>query len=190
MQVFVTLSGAWFTLNAVTSVLPGVLLNLRHVSSVTVNNAQLVTHLLLVAVFVPVGILGQRIGRRATLALIGLAGCTAGPVFYYLLVRSGYRHALELTILVALVNLCATPVWAIVTSYINERFPTDVRASGYALGYSAAMIVPAFTSFYMLGLKQLGVPYDYTQIVFLTLGGFLLFVGALSGPETKDVDIA
>ncbi len=189
-QVFVTLSGAWFTLNAVTSVLPGVLLNVRKVSGAIVNNAQLVTHLLLFAAFILVGMLGQRIGRRATLALIGLAGCTAGPALYYLLVKSGYQSATELIVLVALINLCATPVWAVVTSYINERFPTDVRASGYGLGYSAAMIIPAFTSLYMLGLSALGVPYAYTQIVFLALGGLLLLLGALWGPETKHVDIA
>lgn len=190
VQVFVTLSGAWFTLNAVTSVLPGVLLNVRGVSDVTLTDAQLVTHLILVVAFVAAGMLGQRIGRRPTLALFGLAGCSAGPAFYYLLVRSGYRNPVELTALVLLINLCALPVWAVVTSYINERFPTDVRASGYGLGYSAAMIIPAFTWLYMLGLKALGVPYAYTQIVFLALGGFLLLVGALSGPETKHVEMA
>ena len=88
-QVFVTLSGAWFTLNAVTSVLPGVLLNVRTVSSAIVNNAQLITHLLLFPVFILVGMLGQRIGRRSTLAVIGVAGCTAGPALYYVLVQLG-----------------------------------------------------------------------------------------------------
>ncbi len=189
VQVFVTLSGAWFTLNAVTSVLPGVLLNVRRVSGALVNTAQLVTHMLLFAAFILVGMLGQRIGRRPTLALIGLTGCTAGPALYYLLIKSGYQNPAELILLVALVNLCATPVWAVVTSYINERFPTGVRASGYGLGYSAAMIIPAFTSLYMLGLSALGLPYAYTQIVFLALGGLLLLAGALSGPETKHVDI-
>ena len=124
------------------------------------------------------------------LALIGLAGCTAGPVFYYVLVRSGYRSALQLTVLVTLINLCASPVWAIVTAYINERFPTGVRACGYGVGYSAATIIPAFSSFYMLGLKGLGMPYEYTEIAIFALGGLLLLVGALSGPETKHVELS
>ena len=46
-QVFLVMSGAWFTLNAVTSILPGVLLTVRHVNSVVVTNAQLVANLLL-----------------------------------------------------------------------------------------------------------------------------------------------
>ena len=86
-QVFLLLSGAWFTLNAVTSILPGVLLTVRHVNSVVVTNALLITHVLMAFVLVPIGILGQKIGRRPILALIGLAGLTAGPGFYYVLVR-------------------------------------------------------------------------------------------------------
>jgi len=188
-QVFLVMSGAWFTLNAVTSILPGVLLTLRHVDSITVTNARLVANLLLAISFVPFGILGQKIGRRAILALIGLAGCTAGPIFYYLLLKSGYENPAELMVLVTLINFCATTVWAVVTSYITERFPTAVRASGYGIGYSAATIIPAFSSFYMLGLKELGMPYTYTAIVILALGGLLLLVGARLGPETVHVDI-
>jgi MFS family permease len=189
-QVFLLMSGAWFTLNAVTSILPGLLLTVRHVNSVVVTNAQLVAYFLLAFSFVPFGMLGQKIGRRRILALIGLAGFTAGPVLYYVLVRSGYRSALQLIVLVTLINLCASPVWAIVTSYINERFPTGVRASGYGIGYSAATIIPAFSSFYMLGLKGLGMPYEYTEIVLFAVGGLLLFLGALSGPETRHVEMS
>jgi MFS family permease len=190
LQVFLVMSGVWFTLNAVTSILPGVLLTVRHVSSVVVTNAQLVASLVLALTFVPVGMLGQKIGRRNILALFGVAGLTVGPFLYYVLVKSGYRSELQVILLVSLINLCALPVWAIVTSYINERFPTSVRASGYGIGYSAATIIPAFSSFYMLGLKELGTPYEYTEIVIFALGGLLLLVGALTGPETKDVDIS
>jgi len=188
-QVFLVMSGAWFTLNAVTSILPGVLLTVRHVNGITVTNAQLVANFVLAISFVPFGILGQKIGRRAILTVIGLAGCTAGPTFYYLLLKSGYRNPVKLMLLLTLINFCATPVWAVVTSYITERFPTAVRASGYGIGYSAATIIPAFSSFYMLGLKELGMPYAYTEIVIFALGGLLLLVGARLGPETLHVDI-
>jgi len=189
MQVFLVMSGAWFTLNAVTSILPGVLLTVRQVNSITVMNALLVAHLLLAAVFVPVGKLGQRYGRRTMISVIGLTTCTAGAYFYYVLVKEGYRNPIEVVALVTLINLCVTPVWAIVTSYITGRFPTVVRATGYGIGYSVATIIPAFSSFYLLALKALGIPYEYTQIVILVLGGVLLLAGALSGPETKHVDI-
>jgi MFS family permease len=189
-QVFLVMSGTWFTLNAVTSILPGVLLTVLHVNSVVVTNAQLVANLLLAVCFVPFGMLGQKIGRRTILALVGVAGITAGPILYYVLVRFGYRSAWQLIVLVSLINLCATPAWAIITSYINERFPTVVRASGYGIGFSAAAIIPAFSSFYMLGLKGLGMPYEYTEIVIFAVGGLLLLLGALSGPETRHVELS
>lgn len=188
IQVFVVMSGAWFTLLAVTSILPGVLLKVRHVDSMIVTDAQLVAYLVTAAAFVPIGMLGEKIGRRKVLIMIGLASCTVGPFLYYLLVKSGYQSAAQLTVLVTLINLCSTPFWAIVTSYLTERFPTNVRASGYGIGYSLAIIIPAFSSFYMLGLKGLGIPYEYTQLVILALGGILLLIGALSGPETKHVE--
>src|SRR5215469_7345780 len=103
-QVFLVMSGAWFTLNAVTSILPGVLLTVRSVNSITATNAQLVANLVLAISFVPFGILGQKIGRRAILTLLGLAGCTAGPIFYYLLLKSGYQNPGELMVLVTLIN--------------------------------------------------------------------------------------
>ncbi|HUB20736.1 MAG TPA: MFS transporter [Acidobacteriaceae bacterium] len=189
-QVFLLMSGAWFTLNIVTSILPGVLLTVRHVSSITVTNAQLIENSAMALWFVPFGMIGQRIGRRKVLWLLGVAGCSVGPFLYYLLVRFGYRNPFELIVLFTLINFCATPVWAIVTSYINERFSTRVRATGYGVGYSAATIIPAFSSFYMLGLKGLGMPYAYTEVALFALGGLLLMLGALTGPETRHVEIA
>ncbi len=188
-QVFLVMSGIWFTLNAVTSILPGVLLTIRHVDSLVVTNAQLVAYVVLVFGFLAAGVLGQRIGRRTVLVGFGLLGCTAGPIFYYVLVDSGYHNAVELIVLVSLVNLCALPVWAVTTAYLSERFDTRVRASGYGLGYTAATIIPAFSSFYMLGLQAIGMSYAYTELVIFALGGVLLTIGALVGPETNHVEI-
>jgi hypothetical protein len=39
----------------------------------------------------------------------------------------------------------------------------------------------------MLGMAK-WMPYEFTPIVLLALGGFLLSAGALAGPETKHVD--
>jgi MFS family permease len=189
-QVFLVMSGIWFLLNAVTSILPGVLLDVRHVDSLTVTWAQLVAGLALAFSFVPCGILGQKIGRRRVLWLFGLAGSTACPALYYLLVRSGYRSTAELILLTTLLNVCAISPWSIITAYLSERFPTGVRASGFGVGYSAAILVPAFSSLYMLGLRGLGVAYEYTEIPILAFGGLLMMIGALLGPETREVDIS
>jgi MFS family permease len=189
-QVFLVMSGLWFMLNASVSILPGVLLTLRHVNSLSVAYAQLAASLVLALTHIPFGFLGQKIGRRAFLALFGITGWTAGALGYAVLVRSGYRNGAELIVLVTVVIFCSMSAWPNVTAYLSERFSTGVRASGYGVGYSAAILVPAFSSVYMLGLQRLGIPYEYTQIVILAVGGLLTMIGALMGPETRDVDIA
>src|SRR5207237_406462 len=78
--------------------------------------------------------------------------------------------------------------WGIVTTYINERFATGIRASGYGIGYSLAVVIPGFLTFYLLWLGKL-MPYIYTPLVFLVLGGLFQLVGAALGPEPRDVDL-
>jgi hypothetical protein len=51
------------------------------------------------------------------------------------------------------------------------------------------VIIPGFLTYYMLGLAKV-MPYIYTPLVFMALGGLLQVVGALLGPETKDVEMA
>jgi hypothetical protein len=75
-----------------------------------------------------------------------------------------------------------------VTTYICERFPTPVRASGYGIGYSLAVVIPAFSGAYMLGLQWI-VPYVYTPAILIALAGVLMIAGALAGPETRDVEL-
>lgn len=190
LQIFPVMSGVWFTLNAVTSILPGLLVSVRHAGSVSVTAAQLVASLAMLVIYVPVGHFGQKFGRRTLLSLFGLLGCTAGPALYFLLMRSGYRSPAELVLLVTLINLCAIPAWALITAYLNERFSTSVRATGFGIGYSAAIFIPAFSSLYMLGLRRAGIPYEYTAVILFAAGGLLLLVGALAGPETTLVELS
>jgi len=76
---------------------------------------------------------------------------------------------------------------ALSTVYINERFRTSVRASGFGLGYSLAIILPAFYVFYQAWLANF-MPFKYTVLVLVVVGALLVFIGAAWGPETKEVD--
>ena len=79
------------------------------------------------------------------------------------------------------------PIWAVITPYLTESFRTEIRSSGYGVSYSLAAILPGLYSFYMLGLANF-MPYEFSPIVLLALGGLMLTLGALAGPETKHVD--
>ena len=76
-----------------------------------------------------------------------------------------------------------------ITAYINERFHTGVRASGFGLGYSLAVILPSFYAGYQDLLTNV-MERTYTPLPLLVIGGLLITLGAAIGPETKDVDLA
>ena len=86
------------------------------------------------------------------------------------------------------INLIVVSCWGVVVAYITERFHTGVRASGFGLGYSLAIIIPSFYAFYQTWLGAL-MPARYTPLALLVIGGMLMAIGAAIGPETRDVDI-
>ncbi len=187
VQVFILMSGVWFVFNSVVDVLPGVLTDVLKISSVTVTNGLLVVNVVLAIGYVLAGVLSQRIGRRTLFVIFGLLSAIPAPIVYYLLVaHSVANHAVGF-LLAGILEVITISMWGIVTVYINERFRTAVRASGFGIGYSLAVVIPSFFSFYLLWLAHL-MPYKYTQLVVLILGGVLILIGALMGPETRDVD--
>jgi uncharacterized membrane protein YkgB len=111
-----------------------------------------------------------------------------------LLYAAAVHHALSggslvwTTFIACVSYLLVISPWGIVTTYICERFPTHIRASGYGIGYSLAVIIPAFSGAYMLVLKAF-MPYAYTPMVLIATSGILIIVGALLGPETRDVEL-
>jgi len=84
--------------------------------------------------------------------------------------------------------VCALLVWAVITAYILEMFPTEIRSSGYGIAYSLPSVIPAFYAYYMLGLKNV-MPYDYTPVVIIAVGGLLLLVGAWISKDLRHVHL-
>ena len=64
---------------------------------------------------------------------------------------------------------------------------TDVRATGFGVGFSLPVILPSFYAFYMNWLGAF-MPARLTPVVLLCIGGLIGMIGAMMGPETKDVD--
>jgi MFS family permease len=189
LQVFIMMVGFWFA-SQVASVLPAILIQHLHVPAETTSNIFLGGSVILFFGFVGCGILSQMIGRRRMIVLCGLAVLFGGSGLYYLLVThalSGGSTVGTVIITAAFYILIVSP-WGIVSTYISERFPTHIRASGYGIGYSAAVVIPAFSGAYLLGLSSL-MPYVFGPLVLLVIAGGLMITGALLGPETRDVDM-
>jgi hypothetical protein len=89
--------------------------------------------------------------------------------------------------LVCVLSILVTSPWGVIIIYINERFVTDVRATGFGIGFSLSVILPSFYAFYMNWLGAV-MPFELTPVLLLALGAIIGTIGAAMGPETKDVD--
>jgi len=189
-QVFLLMSGMWFGVEAVIGVTPVLLINVLKMPARSVTNGILVDYIALAAAYMVIALLAQKYGRRLLLILSGLWTMFVVTIAYYLMVANVLnKGSFVLTFVLAGVCYClAIGPWGIVTTYINERFATAIRSSGYGIGYSLAVVIPAFYSFYLLWLGKL-MPYEYTELVLIGLAGVLVLIGALMGPETKEVDL-
>jgi MFS family permease len=190
VQIFIMMLGFWFGAQSLIGVMPGVLIQKLQVPSQLMTDGLLITSFIQFFAFVGIGLLGQMIGRRLTIVLSGIAILVGGTSLYVAAIAHAFSGG-DLVITTAIACLCYLLVispWGIVTTYICERFPTHIRASGYGIGYSVAVIIPAFSGAYMLALQTL-MPYAYTPAVLIALSGVLIIVGALIGPETRDVEL-
>ncbi|MEB3102100.1 MFS transporter [Ferviditalea candida] len=185
-QVFILMSGFWFTLNSTVSTLPGLLINYLKIPSSVVTNGFLVINVFLFLGYLSAGVISQKMGRRPFLISMGILTTVVGSLLYWYLLSTVTNNAGKALFLAGILEILCISVWGLATTYINERFHTSVRASGFGLGYSLAVIIPSFYSFFMLWLSNL-MPYQYTAVVLVVLGGLLTTIGAALGPETKNV---
>ena len=188
LQVFLMMSGVWLVFNTLPGTLPGVLITVLKVDAKIVTNSLMLVNFILFFGYLAAGQLGQMIGRKKVLIAVGILSATIIPYMYYLLISGGFKTTSQLLLLALAMELLFLPgTWGVALAYITERFRTSIRASGFGMGYSLSVLIPSFYSFYMLGLQHF-MPYKYTQIPLVALGGILLVIGAALGPETKDVD--
>lgn len=186
-QVFILMTGLWLTSSVVASVVPASLKNYFKIDATTVTWALLVTNVVLYCGFVAAGVLSQRFGRRRFLVIMGGIIAVAGSGAYWLFMSGIIESTLGIIAASIVVQVLISSVFGVATVYVNERFGTSVRSSGFALGYSISLIIPSFYSFYLLGLAMF-MPANYAGIPLIVIGGILIIVGALWGPETKDLD--
>jgi MFS family permease len=187
LQVFVLMGGFWLTLYTAAAMLPGLLTNELGLSGTSLTITLVIAYLVLAAAYIAAGVISQRIGRRLFLIASSIIMATVGTFLYYLIVGPAPQNLFVVIVLVTLATTVITWVWGLATTYINERFHTGVRASGFGIGYSLAVIPPAFYAYYQAGLASF-MPFKYTPLPLLVIGAVLILIGAVWGPETKDVD--
>jgi MFS family permease len=187
VQVLVLMIGLWLVATSVVSVLPQRLLAHLGQSPVWVTTVLLAAQPVVIGGFIAAGMTSQKVGRRRALALGATVSGTAGFTCYVLTLTLPVAGWL-LAVLVVATEAITLAVWGVVTSYVNERFATSVRATGFGMAYSLALVPASFYAFYLTWLTRL-MPERLTQLVLLGVGSLMALGGAWWGPETRDVDL-
>ena len=129
------------------------------------------------------GQLSEMIGRRRTFILVGAVNIILLPTCYLLLAQT---HELGMITVYSLAMIfMANAGIGPAMVFLNERFPTVVRASGTSLswnvGFALGGTTPTLVSL-ASGSVQ-GLP--TTLAIFLAVGSLIYLIGALVVPETK-----
>jgi MFS family permease len=189
IQVFILMTGFWLTLNCVSAILPGILTGQLGLTGTENSLTLVVAYLVVTVCYVIAAVVSQRVGRRPFLMAWGAISAIGGTGVYALLLAVRPTNLFVVMFMVTAIAVLVVSVWGLATVYINERFQTGVRATGFGLGYSLAVVIPSFYAFFQSGLATF-MPFEYTALPLLVIGSIFITVGGAMGPETKDVDFA
>ena len=84
-----------------------------------------------------------------------------------------------------LVGFFAAGSWGIVPTYLNERFPTAVRAVGAGFAYHVGAAVGSFTPTIIGALQDRGMALGSAMAFSIALAGVLVIATVWMGPETR-----
>ena len=178
-QVFTLMTGLWLFTQMAIPVLTGLLSEAPQIGPTTVPLIMLVATLVSAAAMIASGAISQRIGRRRFFVVFGGLAIIAAPLALLWATSSQGAGAV---LAVTVVQIVTVSAYGPVGAYLSERFPAAVRSSGYGVGYSLSMVIPALYPFWLPGLQNtLGA--GTVVAVVLAAAAALLIIGALLGPE-------
>jgi MHS family proline/betaine transporter-like MFS transporter len=130
-----------------------------------------------------IGALSDGIGRKKTFILVGISLAILLPVCYLSLAQATDTTAITLYALA--ISFLGNASYAPLLIFLNERFPTEIRASGTGVAWNAGFalggMMPTFVS-----LASAGPPQIPMSLSIFTVAIFLIYLlGALLIPETK-----
>ena len=130
-----------------------------------------------------IGMLSDRIGRKRTFLIIGVLALVLLPLCYLGMAKaSGMTQIVLYALAIAFIGNAG---YAPILIFLNERFPTAVRASGTGLswnvGFALGGITPTFVS--LASPTTAAIP---VSLAWFAGGVFLIYlIGSVIVPETK-----
>ncbi|MBC9880204.1 MHS family MFS transporter [Bradyrhizobium sp. INPA01-394B] len=130
-----------------------------------------------------IGALSDRIGRKKTFLLIGALATVLLPLCYLNLAAT--TDMTQITLYALAIAFIGNAGYAPVLIFLNERFPTALRASGTGLswniGFALGGMMPTFVSLVSASPAQIPM-----SLATFAVGVFVIYlIGAVVIPETK-----
>jgi MFS family permease len=187
LQVVILMTGMWFASQMTVSFLPIVLITVLHQAPSDVSNFEIVSGIATGIGMISYGVLSQRVGRRPVLRWMSVSVIFGASVAWLLMVKfaDGGKSFIAIAVMAGIAAFLTNAPLGVFVVYLNERFGTRVRAVGYSTAYTFGLILPGLYTVWVKGLAHI-VPFAYTALFLIPLGGVLVFIAATAGPETRD----
>ncbi len=159
---------------------------LKVINAVPNNVSSLILMGASVAAFISavlVGALSEKIGRKPTFLAAGVSALVLLPLCYLGLAKAA--GTTQVTLYALAIAFIGNAGYAPVLIFLNERFPTSLRASGTGLswniGFALGGMMPTFVSLASASTAQIPMSLAiFSAVIFV-----IYLIGALSIPETR-----
>src|SRR5690606_36578113 len=135
LQAYVIMTGVFFIVNLTGSVLNQCLVGNEGFEATDLANTQLVVSVAMGS-YVFFGWLSDHIGRKPALYIATTLSLVFYPIVISLVGSGTVRGWLNLTLLAVAAHMLTVAPLGVLPAYINERFATVVRSTGWGVAYS------------------------------------------------------
>lgn len=184
VQGFVLMNGVWLVYLVPGAIMPTMLRGMLHLDSSQVTAIMLVATVVTFFGYLLGGAISDRIGRRTAFVLFAIVAGTVGSFLLYLLAGLGADQFGTALVIATAAFFTAGLVWGSGPhAYLNERFHTGNRSTGYGIAFSFAIILPSFFGLYQRWLDA-WFPAHVTPALLFVIANLVVIGSALAGPET------
>ncbi|QRO86805.1 MFS transporter [Kytococcus sedentarius] len=185
-QVFGLMTGLWCLTNMVVIAMTGLLGTVLGLGAGEVSLVMAAAAVAQALVMSVTGHLSTLTGRRVFFMGAGLVTAVAAPVLWWLTLAGAGVAAGAWGVAVGVVALQVVTVTAYgpVGAYLSERWPAEVRSTGYGTAYSLSIVLPALWPVWLPWVQGV-VGERPAEMAVLAVGGLLVAGCGLLGPALR-----
>lgn len=127
----------------------------------------------------------ERFGRRPVMITVGVVNLVALPLLVTLLATLPAGSAALITVVAVVIAMLANAAYAPIVIFLNERFPTRLRATGTALTWNIGFALGGMTTTLVSALSPTVSAIPGRLVWFLVGVAVVFVVGAIVCPETR-----